>query len=319
MKKYLIIGCSAFLLLMMPVVSIGAVVSNPFGFIGELIYANGDTTEKNDEVIALYNLFLESDLGKEMLDYLHELEEENERNVKDNDILLPLILSYQNKDLANLDKYTMDSLQAREKINTLYRLRVGTDDINKYLEAVRNNPMFSMLNQFTDTTLLSYLDELNGISDSSDSGNKDINVDSALYQKINPFVPTYLGQCTWFAWCRAKEVTGKIMPTGNARDWLSTTSLQTGKEPRTHSVAVFGGNSMFPSAQHVLFVEEYKDGMITFSEGNYANPCYDGSCDMVDYAREHYKELVNKQTMPYSVFLNQRQYSAKLLGYIYTD
>ena len=50
------------------------------------------------------------------------------------------------------------------------------------------------------------------------------------------------------------------MPTSNARDWLDMTDLPTGSEPKTHSVAVFSGDG---DQQHVLFVENYEDGMIT--------------------------------------------------------
>ena len=316
MKKIVISGvCATLLLLMIPIVTVGAVISNPLGFLGEVMFGNGNNTEKDkDQIETLYNLFLNSDIGINVAAYLHELEVEE--NVSDTDILLPFILSFNNESLSSLDTYTMESLNAKDKIDILYNLRIKNSDDMDYLTAVKKENDFQLLNSFSDTSLLAYLENIKNNIHSNSSNSLDINVDSDLYQKDNPFIPTYRGQCTWFVYCRALEVTGKIMPTGNARDWLKQTNLPTGNTPKTHAVAVFAGSD---GSQHVLFIEKYEGEKITFSEGNYDNPCYDGSCDMVNYANTHYKELVNVQTMPYNAFIIQRETNMDLLGFIYTE
>lgn len=313
MKKIAIAGIAALILFMLPIVTVGAVISNPLGFLGELLFGSGNSSSNSNEVLTLYQMILDSDIGKEMTTYLHELEKDG--NVKDTEILLPLIISFQNDELENMSEYTMKDLNAEEKIDILYEIRSESEDLNEYISSIKKHDKFKILNNFSDTTLLNYFEMLENIN-LNDPDISDIDVDSDLYQIDNPFIPTYRGQCTWFAYCRALEVTGAIMPTSNARDWLDMTDLPTGSEPKTHSVAVFSGNG---DKQHVLFIENYEDGMITFSEGNYNNPCYDGSCNVVDYAYEHYKELINIQTMPYSAFLVQRESNMELLGFIYTD
>lgn len=315
MKKYILAGCcSALILFMIPIVVVGAVVSNPLGFLGELIFGSGNNTSNSNETITLYQMFLESDIGTEISNYLHEKEKDG--NVSDADILLPLILSFQDNDLSKLNEYTLESLDAKEKIDILYELRIANSNDTEYISALKDKDEFQILNNFSDSTIISYIEIINNTVHKNDPSSSEIDVDSDLYQKNNPFIPTYRGQCTWFAYCRALEVTGSIMPTGNARDWLELTDLPTGNKPKTHAVAVFAGEG---SLQHVIFIENYENGMITFSEGNYDNPCYNGSCNMVDYASDHYKELINVQTMPYSAFLIQRETNMELLGFIYTE
>lgn len=311
MKKFIVAGV-IIIILMIPIVSISAIAEQPFKFIGDMIFANGDTDTLDKDVEELYQMLLKTELGDEVTKYILK-----EKDIAVSDILLPIALVYQGKNL-DMEKITIESLQAKDEIDLLIKLKKENPSTEKYVQAIKKEEAFQSLNQYSDTTLILYLNDLNNTEDSQESNNK-IDVDSQLYQYNNPFVPTYRGQCTWFAWCRTKEITGKAMPTGNARDWLDQTDLPTGTVPKKHSVGVFGGTGIFPNNQHVVFVEDYKDGMITISEGNYDNPCTNGTCDMVEYANKHYKELVKVTTMPYDAFILQRQYSFTLKGWIYAD
>ena len=81
MKKIAIAGIAALILFMLPIVTVGAVISNPLGFLGELLFGSGNSSSNSNEVLTLYQMILDSDIGKEMTTYLHELEKDG--NVKD--------------------------------------------------------------------------------------------------------------------------------------------------------------------------------------------------------------------------------------------
>lgn len=132
----------------------------------------------------------------------------------------------------------------------------------------------------------------------------------------------YKGQCTWYAFGRALEVSGKIMPSGNAQTWLSSAiamGLETGSTPSKNSVVVLAGNTF----GHVAFVESYDGTSITISEGNVGNPCSKKSagCSQVEYANNHANEMVRTKT--YSSFKAyqdaSRSYGQYIVGFIYLD
>ncbi len=131
----------------------------------------------------------------------------------------------------------------------------------------------------------------------------------------------YKGQCTWFSFGRALEVSGKKMPTGNAQTWLTSAiamGYKTGTQPSANSVVVLMGRKF----GHVAFVEAYDGNSITISEGNVGNKCSnDDSCSQVEYANEHAEELVRTKT--YSSFDAYRKASKSsgltVVGFIYLD
>ena len=130
----------------------------------------------------------------------------------------------------------------------------------------------------------------------------------------------YIGQCTWYAYGRALETTGKKMPTGNAQTWLSSAvamGYETGTEPSKNAVAVLSGGNY----GHVAFVEEYTQDKLVISEGNIGNPCSKASanCSQKEYANQHFAELV--RTTTYSSFKAYQDYNTKIgykvIGFIY--
>ena len=102
------------------------------------------------------------------------------------------------------------------------------------------------------------------------------------------------------------------MPTSNARDWAKDTTLKTGKEPKSKSVLSIWDNGS-NGRQHVIFIEDYSNGYITFSEGNIGG---DGT---VEYTREHYLELLRYGRMSESEFMRTRVYPYDHFKFIYTD
>lgn len=131
----------------------------------------------------------------------------------------------------------------------------------------------------------------------------------------------FKGQCTWFSFGRALQVSGKKMPTGNAQTWINSAiamGYETGSQPSYNSVVVLSSDRF----GHVAFVEAYDGETITISEGNIGNACRDDdSCSQVEYANEHAKELVRTKT--YSSFDEYRRINKNngytIIGFIYLD
>lgn len=146
-------------------------------------------------------------------------------------------------------------------------------------------------------------------------------LNSEFYNSKNALTNAgFKGQCTWFAYGRALETTGKKMPTGNAQTWLSSAvamGYTTGTEPSKNAVAVLSGGKY----GHVAFVEEYTQDKLVISEGNIGNPCSKASanCSQKEYANEHFAELV--RTTTYSSFKAYQDYNTsigyKVIGFIY--
>lgn len=131
----------------------------------------------------------------------------------------------------------------------------------------------------------------------------------------------FKGQCTWFSFGRALQVSGKKMPTGNAQTWINSAiamGYETGSQPSYNSVVVLSSDRF----GHVAFVEAYDGETITISEGNIGNACRDDdSCSQVEYANEHANELVRTKT--YSSFDEYRRINKNngytIIGFIYLD
>lgn len=146
-------------------------------------------------------------------------------------------------------------------------------------------------------------------------------LNSEFYNSKNALTNAgFKGQCTWYAYGRALETTGKKMPTGNAQTWLSSAvamGYATGTEPSKNAVAVLSGGKY----GHVAFVEEYTQDKLVISEGNIGNPCSKktANCSQKEYANEHFAELV--RTTTYSSFKAYQDYNTsigyKVIGFIY--
>jgi len=97
----------------------------------------------------------------------------------------------------------------------------------------------------------------------------------------NPFYPDYSGQCTSYVWGRDYEKFDmNLSPGGNGGTWLDSTVFNnnTGKEltegatVKPNSVAVWGyyKDSIEGGTGHVAFVENVENGIVYFTEANWA-------------------------------------------------
>lgn len=91
----------------------------------------------------------------------------------------------------------------------------------------------------------------------------------SFYSSTNPFYALgkdYVGECTWYAWGRAHEVTGETgLPNSSAGKWYQKASGFTKYGPTATPVAP--GIGCF--SHYVVFIESVSNGNVTFSEANY--------------------------------------------------
>lgn len=138
------------------------------------------------------------------------------------------------------------------------------------------------------------------------------NLYSNSYNKSkNPFAQSNLfGQCTWYAWGRANEITGKNLPCrGDAKTWYSVASsngYSVGSTPRKNSIAVWSKGTY----GHVAYVEKVEGNSVTITESNWDRTTYSYQYDIESgiYYYSGYKTLSTSQ-------MNSR--FGTLLGYIY--
>ena len=110
-------------------------------------------------------------------------------------------------------------------------------------------------------------------------GNYGVNLSCEAYQTtINPFFASgyggrasdgYDGECTWYAWGRAKEKLGVSLPCrGNANDWTKEAAnarYLTGTVAKANSIMV----EHYSGTGHVFFVERVANGYAYVTEGNW--------------------------------------------------
>lgn len=138
------------------------------------------------------------------------------------------------------------------------------------------------------------------------------NLYSNSYNKnLNPFAQAnWLGQCTWYAWGRTNEVTGKKLPCrGDARTWYSVAKnngYSVGATPKNNSIAVWSNGSY----GHVAYVEKVDGNNVTITESNWNRVTYDNvyTIEKGIYYYSGYKTLTKAQ-------MSSR--CGTLVGYIY--
>ncbi|MBQ7546969.1 MAG: InlB B-repeat-containing protein [Clostridia bacterium] len=106
-------------------------------------------------------------------------------------------------------------------------------------------------------------------------GTYGVNLDSAAYNGWNPFaVSGYSGQCTWYAWGRAREKLGIDVPCrGDAVDWPNQAgSYLVNSTPSSNAICVW----THYNPGHVAYVESYDAGLnrIYITEANANNTRY---------------------------------------------
>ena len=317
-KLYAAAAFAAIILIMIPVAVVGAIAENPIGFIGEMIFGEGDSDTISPAIEETYKNFISSDIGKECMEYIDGLCKEEDTLFPYKSYIIPAFLVADTKDKENptLENTGMDKL-----LEIAYNVRqeLKDSDNNEYIHELKTRTEFANLNQLTDSTIIMYITSLGGGSDGGTGVPTctedliDIAQGDLYLNASNPFIGGgYRGQCTWWCWTRCMQLTGVNMPTCNARDWVARTTLPTGTEPRSRSVLAVWDNG--EGRQHVIFIEDYSpNGVITYSEGNIGG---DGT---VEYTEEHYLELLRYGKMQEYEFYMNRISSYDNYMYIYTD
>jgi surface antigen len=137
---------------------------------------------------------------------------------------------------------------------------------------------------------------------------------SSAYNEENPFAQLgYYGQCTWYAWGRAYEVTGRKLPIKcGAKSWITaakSAGLTVSDVPRAKSVVIFIGSSRLGGYGHAAYVENADNGYITFSDANRRSTTL----------ANHYKlsSGIKQYDGTTTVAVNQMNRFGTVLGYIY--
>jgi len=349
-KVIAVIGAGILLIfsLFLPVFILAEVAHQPFKFIGDHIRSKGNVYSVDEEFIELYGAFLSSEFGYEMLMYIvqkeneltlqydYENEQRELRNAEreageregsqerlieyrqlNREYILLCIILVVDSDSFDSD-LTFHQTELPRYCDIAVERYMNSANNTAFLRTIKNHALFQKVNDITDSTFNVYTNAMSLNNGTIIAGvGSPIDVDTFIYQNAsNPFIPTYRGQCTWFAWSRVMEVSGVTMPTGNANTWYDNTELPRGLTPRSGAVGVFGNGEY----GHVIYIESYDEvtNIIIFSESNYSNPFVNGGGDQVEYARDNYRSLVQVTQMDYNTYLIQRTQRMSLIGYIYT-
>ena len=158
--KIVIILVCVFLLFLIPVSVAGAIINNPIGFIGELIFDNGDTKNISNEISELYKEFLNSDIGNKTLDYINKKNEKQEKIYNNSYYIIPCLLVFEQNNYQ--EGMTFEQLNINKLIDKLFKLRYQNETDDNYILEIKKDNSFKNLNKLSNTTLLSYINHING-------------------------------------------------------------------------------------------------------------------------------------------------------------
>lgn len=140
------------------------------------------------------------------------------------------------------------------------------------------------------------------------------NFNSHAYNKPNN--PFEKGQCTWFAFGRALELTGTSIGFSqnynrHGKNWINlSVGLTTGLTPLPHSVAVWAGDKDNPYG-HVGYVEDVVSDMCSFRETN-----------ITSFGKNlltHYDEANKVKNYTTSAMSIRGKGVGRIIGYIYLN
>lgn len=161
-KKFIIV-CTVFVIIfMIPVTVAGAIASDPIGFIGEIIFGSGDTKEVTKDVETLYKQFIDGKIGSQTIEYISEQTKDRDKIYGNAHYLIPVLLIMDEK--STDQDASFDSLNIAELIDILIDLRYDQKNEidDDYISAVKKDSHFSKLNELTNTTILTYINKLDG-------------------------------------------------------------------------------------------------------------------------------------------------------------
>lgn len=155
LKKVIIISVIFTLIFMIPITVAGAIVSNPIGFIGEIIFGEGDTDKVSKEVKDLYEELTKSEIGIKCKEYISNNTKDQETKYNDSYFFIPLLLTLEEK--ASDKNNTFESLNLSELLDNLIDIRYKNNNDDDYILAVKKDIKFKKLNNLSNTTIIMYI------------------------------------------------------------------------------------------------------------------------------------------------------------------
>lgn len=155
LKKIIIVVIIFMLVFMIPTAVAGAIISEPIGFIGEIIFGEGDTDKVNDEIKDLYDEFIKNEIGIKCKEYISNAIKDKEIKYKDSYFLIPLLLSI--SDNVSDKNNTFESLNLSQLLDKLISIRYIEDNDEKYITAIKKEDEFIKLNNLSNTTINMYI------------------------------------------------------------------------------------------------------------------------------------------------------------------
>lgn len=214
LKKIIIVAVVFTLVFMIPVTVAGAIVSDPIGFIGEIIFGEGDTDKVSNEVKNLYEEFIKSEIGIKCKEYVSDNTKDQETKYNDSHFFIPLLLTLEEK--ASDKNNTFESLNLSELLDKLIALRYENENDDDYISALKKDAKFKKLSDLSNTTIVMYIRYFSGSSNTSDNveveGNSEIGkaiANSALSKQGCKYVWGASGpnefDCSGLVWWACKE------------------------------------------------------------------------------------------------------------------
>lgn len=166
LKKIIIVAVVFTLVFMIPVTVAGAIVNDPIGFIGEIIFGEGDTDKVSNEVKNLYEEFIKSEIGIKCKDYVSDKTKDKETKYNDSHFFIPLLLTLEEK--ASDKNNTFESLNLSELLDKLITLRYENNNDDDYISAIKKEAKFKKLSDLSNTTIVMYIRYFGDSSNASD-------------------------------------------------------------------------------------------------------------------------------------------------------
>lgn len=211
LKKVIIISVIFTLIFMIPITVAGAIVSDPIGFIGEIIFGEGDTDKVSKEVKDLYDEFTKSEIGIKCKEYISNNTKDQETKYNDSYFFIPLLLTLEEK--AGDKNNTFESLNLSELLDDLIDIRYKNNNDEDYISVVKKDIKFKKLNNLSNTTIIMYIKYfIEGNTSGSVEGNSKIGkaiANSALSKQGCKYVWGASGpnefDCSGLVWWACKE------------------------------------------------------------------------------------------------------------------
>lgn len=189
----------------------------------------------------------------------------------------PVYREWQGVAVKRVTAYTNSALTGRngnEYVDVGDRVTVLKEEGNAYFVRypVRNGTKERWVSKDIFSKPIIDIDTGNGNTSywNSKVGQQVADINSSSYKSSNPFYPSYTRQCTWYAWGRMKEVTGKgvtFKGRSYAKAWTNNATNCSTCNLKSKCLAIrdYGGGGY----GHVVFVEYVDANNVYYTDDNW--------------------------------------------------